>query len=57
MGLFCRLGKGKVNAVVAKMLAATTLGMGKIAYLRSMKGTELPSMYWGILPSHFWTAS
>lgn len=26
-------------------------------YLRSMNGTELPSMYCGILPSHFCTAS
>ena len=27
------------------------------SYFKSMKGTELPSMYWGILPSHFCTAS
>ena len=28
-----------------------------VCYFRSMKGTELPSMYCGILPSHFCTAS
>ena len=26
-------------------------------YFKSMKGTELPSMYWGNLPSHLCTAS
>ena len=26
-------------------------------YFKSINGTELPSMYWGILPSHFCTAS
>ena len=28
-----------------------------VTYFRSMKGTALPNMYWGILPSHFCTAS
>ena len=31
--------------------------VAKKSYFKSMKGTELPSMYWGILPSHFCTAS
>ena len=31
--------------------------IAKSHYLISMKGTEFPNMYWGILPSHFCTAS
>ena len=34
-----------------------TAGGGVKVYFSSMKGTELPSMYCGILPSHFCTAS
>ena len=27
------------------------------SYFKSINGTELPSIYWGSLPSHFCTAS
>lgn len=45
------------NRMIGVFFMGLQLGLNMDDYFKSMKGTVLPSMYCGNLPSHFCTAS